>query len=70
MRANLYSFQLYLDTKGNLMVEFSSPRNKDIKELFNEDDWPVVNVAINKARRHCEDLPELIEQEVEATYNV
>ena len=52
------------------MVETSAPKNKDIEGLFNTDDWPVINAALNLAKRKIEDIPELIENEVLATYEI
>ena len=48
MRGNLISFQVYFDSKGNLMTELSKLPLEGLS-LFNDADRPYVKKILNEA---------------------
>jgi hypothetical protein len=55
MRGNLISFQVYFDSKGNLMTELSKLPLEGLS-LFNDADRPYVKKILNEAGLKLEGL--------------
>jgi hypothetical protein len=59
MRGNLISFQVYFDSKGNLMTELSKLPLEGLS-LFNDADRPYVKKILNEAGLKLEGLHEYL----------
>ena len=65
MRANIISFQVFIDSKGNLMTEFASvPLNKT--DIFNEGEKPYIDKILKEATLKLEGLHDYLEKELQA----
>ena len=65
MRGNIISFQVYIDSKGNLMTEFSRLRDEGLK-IFDTEDKPYIKKVLNEASVKLEGLHDYLEKELQA----
>ena len=65
MRGNIISFQVYFDSKGNLMTELSKLPLEGLS-LFNDADRPYVKKILNEAGLKLEGLHEYLQKELQA----
>ena len=65
MRGNIISFQVYFDSKGNLMTELSRLPLEGLV-LFHDEDKPYVRKVLNEAGLKLEGLHEYLQKELQA----
>ena len=64
-RANIISFQVFIDSKGTLMTEFASvPLNKT--NIFNKTERPYIDKILREATLKLEGLHDYLEKELQA----
>lgn len=65
MRANIISFQVYIDSNGNLMTDFSKLQEKGL-DLFDVEDRVYVEKALREATVKLEGLHNYLQKELQA----
>jgi hypothetical protein len=65
MRGNIISFQVYIDSNGNLMTEFSRLPDEGLK-IFDTEDKPYIKKVLNEASVKLEGLHDYLEKELQA----
>lgn len=65
MRGNIISFQVYIDSKGNLMTEYSRLPDEALK-IFDTEDKPYIKKVLNEASVKLEGLHAYLEKELQA----
>ncbi len=61
---NILSFRILIDSKGNLVTELSGLPEKDVKNIFNKDERPLIKKIIREGRIHLEPLHKILEEEL------
>jgi phage-related protein len=61
---NIISFRVFIDSKGNLVTEFKKLPEKEIKNIFDEHDSPLVSKIINELNPKLEGLHSHLEKEL------
>lgn len=65
MRANIISFQVYIDSNGNLMTDFNKLQEKGL-DLFDVEDRVYVKKALQEATVKLEGLHNYLQKELQA----
>ncbi len=65
MRGNIISFQVYIDSNGNLMTEYSRLPDEGLK-MFDNYDKPYIKKVLNEASVKLEGLHAYLEKELQA----
>jgi len=65
MRANIISFQVYIDSNGNLMTDFSKLQEEGLA-LFDVEDRVYVKKALHEATVKLEGLHNYLQKELQA----
>ena len=64
---NLIGFRIFFDSTGNLMTEYSSVPEKEIKKVFKEpEEQKIVSKVLQEAQYHLKGIHEKIEKELDA----
>ena len=67
MRGNIISFQVYFDSKGNLMTELSAFPEKEIKNIFTDASMQAyVKTILRECHLKLDDLHALLESNIQA----
>ena len=61
---NLISFNVFVNSKGVLMTEYSEFPLSKVNSVFNKDDIPLIKKILNKASSRLEGLHKEIENEL------
>lgn len=65
MRANIVSFQLFIDSKGNLMTEFRQLQEEGLK-IFDPEDRVYIRKVRQEASVKLEGLHNYLQRELQA----
>ena len=66
MEANIISFKVFINSKGNIMSEYSKLPVEKIGSVFDSDDIPLVKKILSEVDTKVGTLHEHLEKELEA----
>jgi|TARA_R100000329_G_C7502480_1_gene176903 hypothetical protein len=64
--ANIISFKVFIDSKGNLMTEYSKLPIEKITEVFNYADTPLIQKVVKELEPKLQHLHNQLEEELAA----
>ena len=62
---NIISFKVFIDSKGNLMTEYSHIPVSEVSKVFDKHDTPIVQKIIREVSPKLEVLHEHLEEELD-----
>ena len=66
MEGNIVSFKVFVNSKGQVMSEYSKLPVEKLASIFEEDDIPLMKKILNEVHTKVGSLHEHLERELEA----
>lgn len=66
MEGNIISFKVFVNSKGQLMSEYSKLPVEKVTSVFNENDTPLIKKILSEVEMKVGDLHDQLERELDA----